>query len=48
VNGSLHSIAGITNLEGNVVGLMPHPERAVEQIIGAIGGNSGLQPFCGS
>lgn len=45
VNGSLHSIAGITNLEGNVVGLMPHPERAVEQLIGASGGDSGLAPF---
>ncbi len=45
VNGSLHSIAGITNLEGNVVGLMPHPERAVERLIGASGGDSGLAPF---
>ncbi|MGC9156492.1 MAG: phosphoribosylformylglycinamidine synthase subunit PurQ [Ferrimicrobium sp.] len=27
-NGSVHDIAGIANLEGNVVGLMPHPERA--------------------
>jgi phosphoribosylformylglycinamidine synthase len=29
-NGSIESIAGICNLEGNVVGLMPHPERASE------------------
>lgn len=29
-NGSLHDIAGITNEYGNVVGLMPHPEHAVE------------------
>ena len=29
-NGSLRSIAGITNEAGNVVGLMPHPEHAVE------------------
>jgi phosphoribosylformylglycinamidine synthase len=29
-NGSRHDIAGITNAEGNVVGLMPHPEHAVE------------------
>lgn len=29
-NGSLHDIAGITNERGNVVGLMPHPEHAVE------------------
>jgi phosphoribosylformylglycinamidine synthase len=29
-NGSLNDIAGITNERGNVVGLMPHPEHAVE------------------
>ena len=29
-NGSRHDIAGITNAAGNVVGLMPHPEHAVE------------------
>ena len=29
-NGSLHDIAGITNERGNVVGLMPHPEHAIE------------------
>ena len=29
-NGSLHDIAGITNERGNIVGLMPHPEHAVE------------------
>ncbi len=29
-NGSLHDIAGLTNREGTVVGLMPHPEHAVE------------------
>ncbi len=32
-NGSLDNIAGVCNLEGNVVGLMPHPERASERII---------------
>jgi len=32
-NGSIGNIAGICNLEGNVVGLMPHPERASEQIL---------------
>lgn len=32
-NGSLENIAGICNLEGNVVGLMPHPERASETIL---------------
>ena len=29
-NGSLDDIAGLTNARGNVVGLMPHPEHAVE------------------
>ena len=29
-NGSLNDIAGIRNLDGNVYGMMPHPERAVE------------------
>jgi phosphoribosylformylglycinamidine synthase len=33
-NGSLHNIAGIANKEGNVVGLMPHPERNVDSLMG--------------
>ncbi|AUJ32452.1 MAG: phosphoribosylformylglycinamidine synthase subunit PurQ [Liquorilactobacillus nagelii] len=33
-NGSLNNIAGITNRRGNVLGMMPHPERAVESILG--------------
>jgi phosphoribosylformylglycinamidine synthase I len=33
-NGSYRSIAGITNAAGNVVGLMPHPEHAVEELTG--------------
>jgi phosphoribosylformylglycinamidine synthase I len=33
-NGSLRDIAGIRNARGNVVGLMPHPEHAVEQLTG--------------
>ncbi len=32
-NGSVENIAGICNIEGNVVGLMPHPERASESIL---------------
>lgn len=32
-NGSLENIAGITNKTGNVMGMMPHPERASEEII---------------
>ncbi|MEU4656798.1 phosphoribosylformylglycinamidine synthase subunit PurQ [Streptomyces sp. NPDC023723] len=42
-NGSLNDIAGITNAAGNVVGLMPHPEHAVEPLIGT-GRTDGL-PF---
>ncbi|HEV2388277.1 MAG TPA: phosphoribosylformylglycinamidine synthase subunit PurQ [Candidatus Acidoferrales bacterium] len=37
-NGSLGNIAGVSNREGNVVGLMPHPERAVEAAIGSADG----------
>ncbi len=37
-NGSLSNIAGIVNKAGNVMGLMPHPERALEEILGPIGG----------
>lgn len=33
-NGSVSSIAGITNRQGNVLGMMPHPERAMETILG--------------
>jgi phosphoribosylformylglycinamidine synthase len=34
-NGSLENIAGIANAEGNVVGMMPHPERASERLLGS-------------
>jgi len=34
INGSVHSIAGILNKAGNVLGMMPHPERAVDPILG--------------
>lgn len=37
-NGSLENIAGITNEEGNVLGMMPHPERASELVLGSIDG----------
>lgn len=37
-NGSLRNIAGIVNDRGNVLGMMPHPERAMEQILGSTGG----------
>jgi phosphoribosylformylglycinamidine synthase subunit PurQ / glutaminase len=37
-NGSLHDIAGVTNQAGNVMGLMPHPEHAVDPLRGPTGG----------
>jgi len=39
-NGALRDIAGVTNERGNVVGLMPHPERASEPILGSDGGRT--------
>ena len=50
-NGSVHAIAGITNRRGNVLGMMPHPERCSEEELGGIDGlklfgsvvHSGLQ-----
>ncbi len=44
-NGSRDDIAGITNAGRNVVGLMPHPERAVETILGSSDGAPLLQSF---
>ena len=43
-NGSLNNIAGICNKQGNVVGMMPHPERASDS---ALGGTDGLLLFKG-
>ncbi len=40
INGSLAAIAGIRNREGNVLGLMPHPERASERILGSEDGRT--------
>ena len=37
-NGSLDDIAGVCNEEGNVVGLMPHPERACDALLGSADG----------
>ncbi len=44
-NGSVESIAGICNKEKNVFGLMPHPERAMEKILGSDDGVKMLQGF---
>jgi phosphoribosylformylglycinamidine synthase len=38
VNGSLDNIAGVRNAAGNVVGLMPHPERALDPLLGSADG----------
>jgi phosphoribosylformylglycinamidine synthase len=41
-NGSTHNIAGIVNARGNVLGMMPHPERCAEA---ELGGTDGLKLF---
>lgn len=41
-NGSIHNIAGIINKQGNVMGLMPHPERACDTVLG---NNDGIAVF---
>jgi phosphoribosylformylglycinamidine synthase I len=47
-NGSVDKIAGIANAAGNVVGLMPHPERASESILGGTDGALLLEGFLSS
>jgi phosphoribosylformylglycinamidine synthase len=37
-NGSVHAIAGLCNEQRNVVGMMPHPERACERLLGSVDG----------
>ena len=37
-NGSMRAIAGIVNEEGNVLGMMPHPERAIDPLLGSADG----------
>ncbi|MCD6129688.1 MAG: phosphoribosylformylglycinamidine synthase I [Deltaproteobacteria bacterium] len=41
-NGSLHNIAGVCNIRGNVLGMMPHPERACEELLGGVDGRQVL------
>ena len=38
LNGSVAAVAGVANAEGNVVGLMPHPEHAVDPLLGSADG----------
>lgn len=45
LNGSVSQIAGICNKEKNVFGLMPHPERAMEELLGCDDGVKMLQGF---
>ena len=47
-NGSVNSIAAVTNAAGNVAGLMPHPERACEAILGSTDGRVLLGSFVAS
>ena len=42
-NGSINNIAGILNARGNVAGMMPHPERAIEMCLGSDDGRLILQ-----
>ncbi|CAM3132747.1 phosphoribosylformylglycinamidine synthase subunit PurQ [Leuconostoc rapi] len=39
-NGSVHDIAGIMNERGNIFGMMPHPERAIDEVTGNIDGQN--------
>lgn len=45
-NGSIDHIAGIINREGNILGMMPHPERAVEALVGSEDGRQIFDSVC--
>ncbi|MBI1331801.1 MAG: phosphoribosylformylglycinamidine synthase subunit PurQ [Armatimonadetes bacterium] len=45
VNGSVSSIAGVLNRQGNVLGMMPHPERASKELLGGTDGLTILRAF---
>jgi len=45
LNGSVDQIAGICNKEKNIFGLMPHPERAMEALLGSVDGVKMLEGF---
>lgn len=47
-NGSLKGIAGVVNAGGNVLGLMPHPERNAESLLGNLDGGTVFQALLGS
>ncbi|MCB0411133.1 MAG: phosphoribosylformylglycinamidine synthase subunit PurQ, partial [Bdellovibrionales bacterium] len=45
-NGSVHDIAGVMNAKRNVVGLMPHPERALFDWMGGVDGVEFFSSVC--
>ena len=47
-NGSIGDIAGVSNEQGNVVGMMPHPERATSTILGSNDGSRLLESLLGA
>ncbi len=47
-NGSLNNIAGIVNERGNVLGMMPHPERCVEDLLGGADGRVIFESLIGA
>ena len=47
-NGSMRAIAGVANQRFNVFGLMPHPEHAVEAMLGGVDGLKIFQSIAGS
>jgi phosphoribosylformylglycinamidine synthase len=47
-NGSRNAIAGIVNAQGNVLGMMPHPERASEAVLGNTDGRRVFESLLGS
>ncbi|MFU8885212.1 MAG: phosphoribosylformylglycinamidine synthase subunit PurQ [Cyanobacteriota bacterium] len=46
-NGSMADVAGLTNAAGNVLGLMPHPERACDRVTGGMDGRRMLETLLG-
>ncbi len=44
-NGSQHSAAAVASAAGNVVGVMPHPERATDDLLGSVDGRALLESF---
>ena len=46
-NGSVLDVAGVCNRSGNVLGLMPHPERATDPLLGGVDGQRLLQSLLG-